>query len=194
VASYFSSPIFRPKAFSSSVKVMVFGATGFGTGGFGFARAVRKASRQGSGGLPFARQSLQNARIRALAAALIRFLPSAVWMPDLTWPPWPKHRGRGLPSSPTAHFRKHGRCTDRAHAPHVGQASSRWATPLSQVRKRKFFNDFSRACARTCALGASCLQQPFSASRSPCRRLFPLASKRRPFWVPALAVAEPLAS
>ena len=57
-------------------------------------RAVRKLSPQASVGLPAARQASQKARIRVLAAALMRARPSGVCLPDLIWPPWPKQRGR----------------------------------------------------------------------------------------------------
>ena len=44
-----------------------------------FLLAVRKLSRQGSGGRPAARQASQNARIRFDVASAIRFRPSTVW-------------------------------------------------------------------------------------------------------------------
>ena len=84
--------------------------------------AVRKLSRQGNGGLPCLRQASQKARIRFDVAAFMRALPSGVCLPLLICPPWPKHRGRGRPSSPTAHFLRHGRCTLLAHALQTGHA------------------------------------------------------------------------
>ena len=68
--------------------------------GFGLARAVRKASRHGSGGLPAARQAFQNARMRFETASDMRRRPSGVCLPLPSAEPCIRHRDRG-PSGPT---------------------------------------------------------------------------------------------
>ena len=74
-------------------------AGGVGGDGAGLARAVRKLSRHGNGGLPALRQPLQKASIRFRTASEIRFRPAGVCLPDSKCPPCILHLERG-PSGP----------------------------------------------------------------------------------------------
>jgi hypothetical protein len=77
-------PILRANSRSSSDSTtgLPTGFRGVGEGAGGLARAVRKFSRQGSGGRPASRHVCQNASIRFRMASEIRFRPSGVCLPD----------------------------------------------------------------------------------------------------------------